>query len=69
MNSGRYAAKIRKNIADGQNFGVNGTPTFFLGYHPSGSMTTKVVSVIRGAQPYAQFKDAIEKALREIAGN
>ena len=31
LNSGKQATEIRKDIADGQKAGVQGTPTFFLG--------------------------------------
>ncbi|MBI3001710.1 MAG: DsbA family protein, partial [Deltaproteobacteria bacterium] len=30
LDSGKHAAKIRKNLADGQKAGVQGTPSFFL---------------------------------------
>ena len=61
--SGKYATKVRKNMADGQNAGVNGTPTFFLGpTEPNGS-TVKAERMIRGAQPYPLFKDAVDSLL------
>lgn len=48
----RYEARIAKDIADGQRFGVSGTPAFFVNGQP-----------IVGAQPYDNFKSAIEDAL------
>lgn len=66
LESGRQVAEIRKDLTDGQRVGVRGTPTFFLGIADSNSQTVTVSRVISGAQPYAQFKEAIEGALREI---
>jgi protein-disulfide isomerase len=61
--SGRQAEKVRRDLADGQQAGVQGTPTFFLGTVAPGSPTLKVVRVLRGAQPFASFKAAIDAAL------
>ena len=63
VESGKYAARIRKDIAEGQKFSVNGTPTFFLGLTDPNGKELKSVRTIRGAQNYAGFKDAIESLL------
>jgi protein-disulfide isomerase len=47
-------ARIDKDIADGQKFGVRGTPAFFV----NGTM-------INGAQPYSVFDDTIKDALNK----
>ena len=61
--SGKYAARIRQDLADGQKAGVTGTPSFFLGViEPDGSRV-KVVRVLKGAQPHAAFKEAIDSLL------
>lgn len=65
LDSGKQATEIRKDLTDGQIAGVRGTPTFFLGVQNSNSQTIKVLRVIPGAVPYAQFKEAIEWALKE----
>lgn len=52
LNSGKYAAKVSQDLTDGQNAGVNGTPTIFINGHP-----------LVGAQPYSAVKAAIEQAL------
>ncbi|MBI2587810.1 thioredoxin domain-containing protein, partial [Candidatus Azambacteria bacterium] len=52
--SGKYAAEVQKDFADGQAAGVSGTPTIFLNGQ-----------AIIGAQPYSVFEQAIEK---ELAG-
>jgi len=48
----RYAARIESDIAEGQKFGVSGTPAFFV----NGEM-------INGAQPFSNFQQAIDTAL------
>jgi protein-disulfide isomerase len=58
----RYASKIRQSFAEGLQAGVRGTPTFFLGQTaPDGSV--KARRVMRGAQRYPVFKEAIEAML------
>ncbi|MFA5976454.1 MAG: thioredoxin domain-containing protein [Elusimicrobiota bacterium] len=48
----RMAARIDADVADGQRFGVRGTPHFFVNGQP-----------INGAQPYEAFDQAIKDAL------
>ena len=58
----RYAAQIRKDMADGQQAGVTGTPAFFLGLtDPTGKV--KTLRSITGAQAYPGFKAAIDSLL------
>lgn len=63
LDGGKYASKIRNDISDGQKAGVQGTPTFFLGYTEPNDSKVKVMQVIRGAQPYAAFKGTIDSLL------
>jgi protein-disulfide isomerase len=64
LETGNYATKIRKDMADGQQAGVRSTPTFLLGLtEPKDPKKVKVVQVIRGAKPYADFKQAIDRLL------
>jgi protein-disulfide isomerase len=65
LESGKYAARIRKDLAEGQTGGVIGTPGFFLGVtDPTG---TDIIAprLISGAQPYDAFKRAIDSLLAE----
>jgi protein-disulfide isomerase len=62
LDKGTHAAQVRRDLAEGQQGGVGGTPTFFLGVVEDGSKV-RVVRVIRGAQPFAAFKAAIDAAL------
>jgi protein-disulfide isomerase len=63
VESGKHAARIRKDLEDGRRAGVTGTPGFFLGVTEPNDPKVKVLRVIKGAQPYASFKDAIESLL------
>ncbi len=65
MGSGRQAAKIRQDQAEGQKAGISGTPGFLMGRTEPNLSTVKAVKFINGAQPYANFKDAIEDLLKE----
>lgn len=61
--SGKQAAEIRRDIADAERAGVRGTPIFFLGRTQPSDSTIKALRVIRGAQPYASFKESIDSLL------
>lgn len=60
---GKYASKIQKDIAEGLKAGVKGTPTFFLGITDPNDTKVKSLRVIRGAEPYTVFNEAIDKLL------
>ena len=63
LDSGKHAEKIRKDLADGQKAGVQGTPSFFVALTEPNDTNLKVLRTIRGAQPYAAFKEAIDSLL------
>ncbi len=63
VESGKYAAKVRKDVADGQRAGVSGTPSFFLGLTEPNSSEVKPVRSLKGAQPYPAFQAAIDDLL------
>jgi len=64
LDSGKYTAKVRKDLNDAQKAGVTGTPTFFLGLTDPKSTEVKSIRKLVGAQPYAAFKDAIDSLLK-----
>ncbi len=51
LDSGKYAAKLRKDLTEKQRAGVTGTPTFFLGLTDPKSLEVKTVRRLVGAQP------------------
>jgi len=52
VDNGKYSKDVATDLSDGQKAGVNGTPTVFINGVP-----------VVGAQPYDQFKSAIDAAL------
>ncbi len=63
VDSGRLAAEIRADRADGVKAGVKGTPAFFLGFTEPNESDVRVLKVISGAKPYSAFKEAIDNLL------
>ena len=62
LDGGKSAEQIKKIMAEGMKAGVTGTPAFLLGFiEPDGKV--KAVKKISGAQPYANFKAAIDELL------
>ena len=66
LESGKYGPSIQKDIADGSKAGVRGTPSFVIG--KSGDGKTITGTLVRGAQPLARFKQAIEAAQKPASG-
>jgi protein-disulfide isomerase len=63
MDSGRNANEIRKDLMEGQRAGVRGTPSFLIGMSEGEASKIKVLKLIRGAQPYPMFKEALDSLL------
>ncbi len=63
LDGGKHADEIRKDIAEAQKAGVSGTPTSLLGWVQDGGKSVRAVKIVKGAQPFAAFKDAIESLL------
>ncbi len=67
LDSGRYAADIKKDIDVANSAGISGTPSFLIGtVQPNG--TVKVTNKLVGAKSYAEFKSAIDKLVSPPAG-
>ena len=66
--SGKFAADIRSDMEQAQSAGVQGTPSFFLAVTDPATGKLKPVRFITGAQPFANFKQAIDAALAEAGG-
>lgn len=63
LDDGTYASKVRESISEGQKAGVTGTPAFFLALDQNNDSEVKTSKKIVGAQPYANFKSAIDELL------
>jgi protein-disulfide isomerase len=64
LDSGKYAALIRKDMSEAQGAGVTGTPSFFLGLSDANG-TVKATRALAGAQAYSTFKAVIDELLAE----
>lgn len=53
LSSGKYLDEINKDLQDGRNYGVTGTPGFFIGNEKTGFIK------IQGAQPYSAFEQVL----------
>ena len=62
VDTGKHAARIRKDMAEAQRLQTTGTPTFFLGATDPNGSEIKGAKLV-GAQPYEAFKAAIERLL------
>ena len=56
-------AEVNKDFQDGQQYGVRGTPSFFIGKTGDGKEMTGIY--VRGAQPFNVFKNHIDKLLSD----
>ena len=61
--SGKYKEQIRKGMAEAMGLGVTGTPTFFIGLASPDDSKVKVVRALKGAAPYANFKEVLDSIL------
>lgn len=61
LKDNKHDAEIDNDFKDGQNYGVRGTPSFFIGKTTDGKEMTGVY--IRGARPFDAFKTEIDKIL------
>ena len=57
LTNGKYIEEIKKDLGDGRDYGVSGTPGFFVGNDKIGYVELK------GAQPFDSFKKIIDAQL------
>lgn len=57
LNSPKYSDEINEDFQNGANYGVTGTPAFFIGNDKDGYVT------LIGAKPYSAFQQVIDKEL------
>lgn len=63
LDTQRRASSIRKLMAQAGDAGVSSTPTLMVGLLQPNSSRVKVLRVLKGAQPFAAVKDALDTAL------
>ena len=68
VDSQKRAPLIRKTMAQAGNAGVSSTPTLMVGLLQPNSSKVKVLRVLKGAQPFAAVKDALDNALTAPGG-
>jgi len=57
LESGKYLEEVQNDLSDGKDYGVTGTPGFFIGNEEIGFVK------INGAQPFGSFARIIEEQL------
>jgi protein-disulfide isomerase len=62
LDSGKTAARVRKDVAEAAKVQASGTPTFFVGLTGSRGSEIKGTRIV-GAVPYQTFKEAIDRLL------
>lgn len=66
LNSKKYEKRVAEDIKSGANMGVSGTPAFVLGLtDPNDPDKVTLTVYVKGAQPLASFKQAIDGLLEE----
>jgi protein-disulfide isomerase len=65
MTSGKHAGEIRRDITEASRLGITGTPGFLLGRTDPNSTKLRILAVLRGARPFAEFKAEIDRVLVE----
>ena len=63
FDGGLHTPAIQRDIFEGQKNGVTSAPTFFLGPTSADRVKLHATKIIKGAPPFAEFKDAIDALL------
>jgi hypothetical protein len=63
--SGKYDAEIRRQAAEAGKAGVTGTPGFLIGRTDPNSNKVKILAVLKGARPFADFKAELDRQLAD----
>jgi protein-disulfide isomerase len=60
LTTAKHSQEVNKDLQDGQNYGVAGTPGFFIGNEKIGYVA------VEGAKPYTTFEEVIGSQLTKI---
>ena len=63
--SGKYDTEIRRQAAEAGRAGVTGTPGFLIGRTDPSSNKVKILAVLKGARPFADFKAELDRQLAD----
>jgi protein-disulfide isomerase len=63
LDTGKYTAKVRKDLSDAAGLGITGTPGFLIGKTVPGGGPVTVDVVVSGAKPFVAFKAEIDRLL------
>jgi protein-disulfide isomerase len=67
LDGDKYAKAVRRDMAEARKAGATGTPSFVLGRSdPNDPTKVTGIAFLRGAQPYASFKSAIDRAFASL---
>ena len=67
LNSGKYADAVKADLAEAYKAGATGTPSFVVAViDDKDPSKVKGLTFIRGAQPYAAFKAALDEAISSL---
>jgi protein-disulfide isomerase len=65
LETGRYVPMIAKDVEEGQDLGIRGTPSFFLGYADANDPNEiRAIKSLSGALPFRAFQTLIEELLK-----
>lgn len=63
LESGKFDEKINQGKTEAQRAGIGSTPNFLIGYTQGGSTKFKASELIKGAYPYVNFEQAVNKLI------
>jgi protein-disulfide isomerase len=67
LDKGKYTQRVVADIAEGKDLGLQGTPSFFVGYQdPQNPGRIHAVKMVAGNSPYPEFQQAIDDALKAL---
>jgi DSBA-like thioredoxin domain-containing protein len=63
--SGKFDTEIRRQMGEGRKAGLTGTPAFMIGRTEPNGTQVKILSVLKGARSFDDFKTEVERLLKE----
>jgi predicted DsbA family dithiol-disulfide isomerase len=60
FNNGKHRERVRQELFDARNLGIQSTPTFIISYEANGQTAT---DTIKGAEAFSVFQQRLDAAL------